>query len=449
MELLPAFLALIASRLLDAAGLPYSIFWFLSVSGLCGVLFATVLLPTGLTNPWKHFVFSAGGVIVAASMARVSAHDWLGMSVTALLVAGAYWRGVVIGSQSPTHESVEWRTGFGFALVFLSLLLVIARGSSIQPSVWPMLALTGITFALSSMWALALIKADRTRRAGAATGLLVAVGIPLGLLLLLSVGTLELLSLNVTGWLFNVVAQFGHITQPLRSGILAVLTAAFDANARLVGALLRFVRAHEHSVHWVPPKTSLGRRPRHVLVPAGGFGWVGIALAAGLAVLVLGVIAYLIRRALTHRRMRGAAKVIGRGQVAHMWSRSRFWRGLSAWLRELFGRGTELATQTLRATGRRISRVDYPSDPIRRVYSQLLRRATAAGLLRADSTTPEEFLGQLESRWPEGSEHFAALTRAYVLRRYGEVAFAADQLAELDRHWQRARILVRPTSRGS
>jgi len=449
MELLPAFLALIASSVLDAAGLPYSVFWFLFVSGLCGILIASLLTAISLTPPWSRFVFSAGAVVVAASMAQLPAHDWLGISVTALLVAAAYWRGVVIGSQSPTHENAECRTGFGFALVFLGLILVIGRGSSVHHSVWPMLALSGIAFALSSMWALALIKADWTRPAGAATGLLVAVGIPLGLLLLLSVGMLELLSLNVTGWLFNLAAQVGHLTQPLRSGVLAVLTAAFDANARLVGVLLQFVRAHEHAVHWVPPKPSLGHRPRHVPVPSGGAGWVGIALAAGLAVLVLAVMAYLIRRALSHRRIRGAPRAKSSERVRHVWSRSRFWRGLGAWLRELVGRGTELAARTLRATGRRISGVDHPSDPVRRVYSQLLRRATAAGLLRAIATTPEEFLDQLESRWPEGSEHFAALTRAYILRRYGDVPFAADQLAELDRHWQRARIVVRPPSRSS
>jgi hypothetical protein len=111
-------------------------------------------------------------------------------------------------------------------------------------------------------------------------------------------------------------------------------------------------------------------------------------------------------------------------------------------VRELLSQGARGAEQIMQAT-RRFLGPSYPSDPVRRIYAQLLRRAEARGLPRPLDATPWEFERLLVARWPEGSQDFAAVTLAYVHRRYGRSLVAGRELDDLQRRGKRLRGLMR------
>jgi DNA-binding beta-propeller fold protein YncE len=77
------------------------------------------------------------------------------------------------------------------------------------------------------------------------------------------------------------------------------------------------------------------------------------------------------------------------------------------------------------------------------MYAQMLYRAELAGVLRPAAVTPAEFQVHLAQRWPDGEGDFAAMTDAYVQRRYGDIGFEATEVEEVCSHWQRLRALMR------
>jgi hypothetical protein len=91
----------------------------------------------------------------------------------------------------------------------------------------------------------------------------------------------------------------------------------------------------------------------------------------------------------------------------------------------------------------RIAGPSYPSDPVRRVYAQVLYRAAINGLSRHPATTPLEFQRQLSSQWPDGALAFAAVTEAYIRRRYGEMTSGPDEITTLREHWHHLRTVMR------
>jgi hypothetical protein len=97
-------------------------------------------------------------------------------------------------------------------------------------------------------------------------------------------------------------------------------------------------------------------------------------------------------------------------------------------------------------TRRRVLGPSYPTDPIRRVYAQVLHRAARNGLTRPQSTTPWEFELHLQRRWPEGGQAFSAITQAYVRRRYAEESLTEDDIRRLREHWQQLRRVMRAPS---
>jgi hypothetical protein len=125
------------------------------------------------------------------------------------------------------------------------------------------------------------------------------------------------------------------------------------------------------------------------------------------------------------------------------WSPREIVRGLLAWFRGLFRGTAQAAVQTVRQVRSRIAGPSYPSDPVRRVYAQILYRAAVNGLTRPPGATPLEFQRALSYEWPEGAGDFAAVTEAYIRRRYGEIALGQEEVAVLRQHWQHLRTIMR------
>jgi Domain of unknown function (DUF4129) len=76
------------------------------------------------------------------------------------------------------------------------------------------------------------------------------------------------------------------------------------------------------------------------------------------------------------------------------------------------------------------------AESIRRIYAALVARASEAGLPRATTETPYEYLPRLQRAWPEQADQVRAITDAYVEVHYGEREFGGAEVDRLRAVWQ-------------
>jgi hypothetical protein len=102
--------------------------------------------------------------------------------------------------------------------------------------------------------------------------------------------------------------------------------------------------------------------------------------------------------------------------------------GLGDDLAELFG--------LLKRPFRRASRTPSSSHAIRRLYTEMLDRAAADGIVRAPGTTPSQFVPVLGERY--GEDLTRRVTDAFVASRYGSVHIPEDRVRQLSEQWRLA-----------
>jgi hypothetical protein len=84
---------------------------------------------------------------------------------------------------------------------------------------------------------------------------------------------------------------------------------------------------------------------------------------------------------------------------------------------------------------------------VRRVYAQLLEWGARQGRARRPAETPLEFGAALDGLRPDLREDLAAITRAYLQVRYGEMPESADMISAVLASWDRVRGSVPPARR--
>jgi hypothetical protein len=77
------------------------------------------------------------------------------------------------------------------------------------------------------------------------------------------------------------------------------------------------------------------------------------------------------------------------------------------------------------------------AERIRRVYQQLMERCTALQHPRPPSTTPLEFLPELNELFPGKSDDLEIITRAYIRIRYGEYPETNQEVDQVELAWKR------------
>lgn len=450
MEVVASFTIVMGSGLFSGPPLGDALFWLLVPVALAGAVVSLVV--SG--GPWsgrapRIITIGVGVVLMLALALPLAAHPFSAL-LTAILVGAIYYRGAAAAGEPPTHQQVMRRFGLGLGLMAIGILWITARGIIYQAEVWHLIALLGISYVVLAMVALVLSRVEATREPGAAAAVALAVALQLGFLLLLGLAAVLLFAHDIGGYLLALTAPFWHLIGfLLKEFILALVTPLFWA-LNLVRththAISQVTRPARHIVHCVepfqpnphhypvcPPNKRLhAPKPNQLpLLIAGSITLVLIFI--GLGVLVWKTLPHLPR--LTPER--------GFREERRFLSPAEIWALLRAWVRSLLRRGTDLAASTAAGARRRIFGLDYPQDPVRQVYARLLRRAAAAGLVRDSTLTPSEFQYQLTARWPAGAEAFAVLTDAYILRRYGEIPFAEEQLRLLRAQWGQARALMR------
>lgn len=441
MELLSGFVLLVGTSLFEATSWGYGLFWLLVPVALAGAAFGLFVSQRGWGERRHRIAVVLGGALVAGVPAIVIANGVVMFVVSFIMLATAFWRGMVVTSEAPSHDEVQRRFAYGFGILFLGILWVVARGIIDQRVVWQMLAGAGIAFIVVSMLALVTARVAQVRDPGAGGAVALAVLIQLGTLLLLSFIGLQLFALDLAGLV-------GHTVQPFFDALGRDLTGLLGYITDPVDRFVQLIRPHAKAApRFTPPAQPAndfhGKRPKYH--PPLHSPLIVTAALVVAAVIAAGI-GYAVWLAVPRARTRPVTKRPYVEERRSLVSMSALWYTLLASIRALFRKGTHAAGDALSATRRRVWGPAYPSDPVRRTYAQVLRRAKGLGLGMPSVSTPLEFQARLTDRWPDGAREFDLVTAAYVRRRYGDVVPGPEEMSSLRAGWQRLRHLMKGPS---
>lgn len=296
MELLAGFALVLGSGVLGASSLQDGMFWVLLLAGLIGTAVALAASAAGLPPRWSRLVLLGSGLIATVLLALLVATGLVAFVAVLILLGVAFWRGIAVTGEPPVHAEVMRRFGFGFAVLFTGLILLIARGIIFQRSVWQLLVVLGFAYIVTAMVALGVARLEQVREPGATPAVILAIAAQLALLLLLGVAALQVFSWDITGLI-------GHALQVVIIALGQALVAAVSPLVSLAVGLLDLFRPHGQAAHHasIPPaeRPPFGNGKRlHAPKPSTPLFVVvgGIMLAA----LLLGGIVTLIWRTLPH-----------------------------------------------------------------------------------------------------------------------------------------------------
>ncbi len=441
MEMLAGMSLLIGTNLIEFTGPGFASFWLLLPVALLAAAVGLTVAGRQLSQRWERTTILGVAVSSTVGPSLVTSHRATEAVATVIILGLAFWRGLVIVEETRDHQDVQRHFASGFAVYGLGMLFLASRGDINQPTIWHVVALSGLAFILVAMVALGLARLEHTREPGAGRSVLLVGAIHIGFLMVVGFLALQLFA-------FDLAGGAGHLTQPLFD---AVGRAAFGL-ATLIAEPLQhlFQLLHPHNLRVSgrpattrPPLSNVaGKRLKGTKHHDPTNGVVVIAIV----VLILAGILALIWRTLPRRRPTTETTQAYRQERHWLLSPLALLRLCLTWLRSLFKRGSQLAGEAARATQRRVRGPSYPEDPIRRAYAQLLHQAASTGLPRPTAITPQGFEKRLGEQWPDGTPDLAALTTAYVERRYGEREFTDERISLINQQWQRLRALMRAPS---
>lgn len=435
MESLAVFVVVVAAGLDGVTPLGAAIFWLILLAGLAGAAVELMVAIIHLGGSPERLALAGTGVVVAGGGALLAARSLLSAAVLAILLGIVYWRGTVISREPPEYEDVQRRFAFGLGLVLLGMVLAVAR--SLSAAVWPLLTIAGIAYVVVALAALSTGRLEAHRQRGTAPSVFLAVGVQLGILLLLSLVAIALSSQQIGLALDGIL---GAVWNVIANGLALVAAVLASPLFWLLGHI------HPHALHLHPPRRPRTKPAHHH--PSLYHGHVGGHAGVSAVILVVGILIVvgliLLLVTALPRREREENEEDVTEERGRLLSPGDAWRLFLGWLAGLFHRGVTAAGQGVGRARRRVLGPSYPSDPVRRIYAQLLHRAAIYGLPRPGNATPQEFLRHLEGRWPEGSAEFAAITRSYVVRRYAEREADPAEVQEVRDRWGRVRRIMRP-----
>jgi hypothetical protein len=379
--------------------------------------------------------FPGGDAVAWLGALALAVADLLGRPTAPAVALGLglvlWWRGVQLGSDSPSFPDVEaafrWNVG---ALIGFAVVLGIGTRPSQQPAIEAQATpfVVGSFFVSLLTLALARLESLRSRSRSLALntqwlGVLVAVT---GLLILGALAIAQVLSFDLlvlaTRPVFDLI---GRILLVLL--YILIIPLAYVIELILYWLISLFVGNGD-----LPPPQPLGagdidsflqRLFSQVLPPE-----VLIVLKALGAVLILAAALLLVARALARWRPRTSETDATQEERDSVWDTRRLREALLAWLRQLFRR--RLPT---RAVVPPAPIIEMPValtalTNVRELYRHLLALGHAAGSPRHVAATPFEHLPALSGTL-EPVDDLEQLTAAYVQVRYAE---AEPPVAEID-----------------
>lgn len=355
-----------------------------------------------------------------------------------------WWRGLRIGSQSPSYVEVEssFRWGIGMLVTFGLIMALSTRPGMLQPleaqttpCVIGFFFLSLVTLGLGRLESLRTRSRKLTVNSQWLSLLVVIAGVVVVLalvaaqvasfdaLVVITRPLFDLLGLVLTVAVYALVVPLAYVVQWLIYLILNL--AHIDPNrqqprplepAEVENLFQRFV------AQYLSPELIFGLKA------------VGAALLLGLGLLI-------VARALSRWRPNSADADSTNEERESLWIGGGLKSRLLAWLRRLFGpHDTGLpAVAASTAAVDAAAAVAVPS--VRELYRQLLRLGAANGAVRAAATTPLEHVPAL-TRALEPDEAVRDLTEAYLEIRYADLEPSPGDVEYL--HEQAARLGPRP-----
>lgn len=408
-------------------------------AAVAGVI-ASLLAAAYGRSSWVGRIALGAGVLLSVIAPVALSTTGTGGAAALLLALGiVYWRGIAVVMAEPEAEDLVFRFSMGLGLIIIGCVVVTARGMMFDPRVATLLTMAAVVFVLAALAGLAAAGLQRSLAGGGVITSVAALGVFLAML-----SGLALLS-------------FAIVTSHIGGTIATILSPIWDAIVRGTALLLAFLlsplfalieRTHFRLPrmpvvttptlpgHKIPTPTPRQNQP---VIISHSTDAILAAVVIAAAILLLGFIIWRTTSAINGRK-----RTEENEERAPMeWSPRAIWRGLLNWFRGLFRGTVQAAVQTVKQVRSRIAGPSYPSDPVRRVYAQILYRAAVHGVARPPAATPLEFQRALTYEWPEGAGDFAAVTEAYIRRRYGEMSSGQEEIAHLREHWQRLRTIMR------
>jgi hypothetical protein len=406
---------------------------------LIGVAASLVALVYGRRSWHGRVALVAGAALAVIAPAALAASSPGPRSALLLALGVVYWRGIAVVMAEPEAEDIVFRFSMGLGLFLIGCVLATARGMMFEPGVATLLTVAGVIFVLAALSGLAAASLRRSLGGGGVETSVAALGFFIVLVSGLALLSYEVVTSHLGGFFATVLSPvWNAVTHGIALGLTWLLMPLF--------ALIQRTHFRLPRPQFAPTPQLFGRKiptPMPRVLPHTRISHSTDALLAavviGAAVLLL---VFLIWR--TASSIGGRKRKDREGEREPMeWSPAEIWHGLAAWIRGLFRETVDAAVQTVQRVRTRIIGPSYPSDPVRRIYAQILYRAAINGVARPPAVTPLEFERALSMEWPDGAGDFAAVTAAYVLRRYGEESPEPDEIARLRRHWQHLRTIMR------
>lgn len=440
MDALAGFALLAGIGVVSLPPLRAAIIWPLIYAAWCGAGIGLAIEGTGLSGQRARAATLGAALILCGVPSLLLLPSIPTTALAAILLAAFYWRGVRAANSDIDYLDVQWRFGTGLAVFLLGIILLVARGQTEESGLWLALSLAGIVYTVTALAALGAARVESEREGSAGQAVFLAIAAQIVVIVLLSLGALAFFSFDVAGWIGAVLAPVWNALTLVIAIALAALASPFlflAQQVHLSNPARRHTTGRFRAPH--PPQAS-----HHAPASPLGHQWLVAAEIAVVALIVL-LVTLLIWRA-SARRQKGARRSTGTEKRESLLSPRGAFRALLVWLRGLFAGSVETTGGAVARARRRVLGPSYPSDPIRRVYAQVLVRAARHGLERSPTVTPAEFQHALENRWPSGASDFAAVTAAYMQRRYGDRLLSDEDVRTVQRHWHRLREVMRAES---
>src|SRR5579864_8842893 len=114
MEMLAGFAVLLGLSLPDITSPGDAIIWPLFLCAYCGALAGMAILLYGPGDPWNRIATLTTGIVLAVGVSWLLSSTRPAFVVTSILLAFAYWRGLMATREPPSFEEVQVRFGLGF-----------------------------------------------------------------------------------------------------------------------------------------------------------------------------------------------------------------------------------------------------------------------------------------------------------------------------------------------
>ena len=357
-----------------------------------------------------------------------------------------WWRGIILGQTTSYFRDI-YRT-FILGMAALILLIIIwqissASGDFVRPGTE--IGLNVIAFFFFGLMAIAichlyLMRSTMPREEAARTSVWRWLPIMLGVIggmVLVGLGMASIFSPELfesIGHGFRAVTDF---FSKMLNYILVPFSYIFDFIFWILRFLLNLLRGDPIQQEGATGNMTNPNWPE--VAPKEMPPWVTEAIKWFVVALIIGVVIFILAKAISRYRERHALEDIDESNES-LFS----WRGLRDDLKELLGMlGNRFKKKPSAIPQYRFDENETKRLQIREIYRHLQWEAGRSGIPRRRHETADEYANHLKREVPDSSMPLDDITRTYESVRYGENIVPEEQVENANRLWTTLRGLLR------